>query len=111
MKKVIAITLIAGIIITTFAFKSKVITEGEGDFAIMSISGMQGALVISYGNGKSENINFNNYSTVIKKNYMSAIIADGDIIVNQFRKLKSQGYELKSSNGGDHFTTYIFEKK
>lgn len=111
MKKLIAITLIVGIIITAFAFKSKVVVEGEGDFAIMDVS-LTGynAIVVSYGNGKSETVELKGYGASTKS-YTAACLSNGEAMISQLKKFKNQGYELKSVTSVGIFTTYIFEKK
>lgn len=105
MKKLIAITLILAIIITTYSFKSKASVEGEGSYTVMSMSGA--GLIISYGNEKSETIDLQRNAM----NPKATLIANGSILVNQLNKLKAQGYELKTAVGDQYNTNYIFEKK
>jgi hypothetical protein len=108
MKKLIAITLIAGIIITAYSFKSKASAEGENNIITMT-SGM-GAIVICYGNEKSETIELKRYGISVTGN-MEVLAANSKVLCNQLNKFKVQGYELKGTAGGDAGTTYIFEKK
>lgn len=113
MKKIFLAIVLSALVITAFSFKNKISTDGEGEFVVMNTASNVGvgALVISYGNEKSEIIDLKKVVGAGAVSYSEACISNGDILINQFKKLKAQGYELKSTAVVEHITTYILEKK
>ena len=112
----LAINIIAGaFIFYSFTSKTKSVSDGGG-YAVMNVyMGGSTANKISISDGSSElsntdlnplSINANKWPDILKEN--------NQIITKKINDLKSQGYELVSSNSGGLSGTlynYIFVKK
>ena len=107
MIKTIFFPVLICISILALSFSGK--NNNEVEEGIVIVTRNLKSLIVCYGNDKSET--FELKGSITDK----AIISDNQIVIKQLSKLKSQGYELKttisSGDGGLLFYSLLLEKK
>ena len=96
--------------ISLFSFMNKQTQSSSSEFVtIRTFEPMSGglanpALIVSYGNGKTEKID-------LKKVNATTAGENANVLIDQLNKLSKEGYKLKTATGGDYANTYVLVKE